>query len=124
MNLPPFPLQTIDVMICYKGDWSKVCLDPGLTVTAARAVIHADMRDTTLGNDLGNLRFTYQYNGVTVKVSPAQEDKTLLSQCLPLQEKADTMNYAPQLVLQYDQSGNSVHVAESILTPEDQSTSK
>ena len=111
-------------MICYKGDWSKVCLDPGLTVTAARAVIHADMRDTTLGNDLGNLRFTYQYNGVTVKVSPAQEDKTLLSQCLPLQEKADTMNYAPQLVLQYDQSGNSVHVGESILTPEDQSTSK
>ena len=116
-------------MICYKGDWFKVCLAPGLTVTAARTVLHADMRGTTVGDDLGNLRFTYQYNGITVKVAPVQEEKTLLSQCLPHQEKADTMNFAPQLVLQYDQSGNSVDVGESIpvesvLTPENQSTSK
>ena len=112
-----------DVMIYYKGDWAKLSLATGRSVTEARETIRAVAKSTKLGDDLQHLRFTYKFNGNTVKVLPVQEGKTTLSQCLPPPEK-ETANYVPQLVFEYDDSGHTVLVGDANLTPEDQPISK
>ena len=108
-----------DVMIYYKGDWAKLSLAPGRSVAVARAAIRAEAKSTKLGDDLQSLRFTYQFNGNTVKILPAQEGSATLSECLPAPEK-ETANYVPQLVFAYDDSGHTALTGDANHTPEDQ----
>jgi hypothetical protein len=95
-----------------------VLLAPEKTVREARADIAVEAKGSALDQDLASLRFL-RAGPRKIWVSPAQEERVLLSACLS-KNTSGAEDFMPELVLKIDQSGLQV----AAVTPTDRPTSK
>ena len=108
----------VEVLIAYGEQMLAVLLAPEKTVREARADIAVEAKGSALDQDLASLRFL-RAGPRKIWVSPAQEEKVLLSACLS-KNTSGAEDFMPELVLKIDQSGLQV----AAVTPTDRPTSK